>query len=83
MVDQKTGEVYDLPFDSLSAMDFGCPEPYDKCWGEGLIYKPNSRLLIVDGTPNMPNAEFGKYYYEWKNHRFKLLRTDIKQHEDE
>jgi len=83
VVDQRTGEVYDLPFESFSALDLGCPEPYDKCWGDGLIYKPNSRLLIVGGLPDIPNAEFGRYYYEWKNHRFKLLRADIKKHEDE
>ena len=82
VVDQKTGEVYDLPFESFSSLDFECPEPYDNCLGDGLIFKPNSRLLIADGYGDS-TGRFGRFYYEWKNHRFKLIRADIKKHDEE
>ncbi len=37
-----------------------------------LLFKTDSRLLIVRGCPEDENC--GEYYYEWTGSRFKLLR---------
>ena len=81
VVDLRTGEVYEPPFESLAALDIECPEPYDDCSGEGLIFKPSSRLLIADGELSHPDRKFGRYYYVWSQHHFKLVRADIKKHD--
>jgi hypothetical protein len=81
LVDLQTGKVYDPPFESFAAFDVECPEPYDNCLGEGLIFKPSSRLLIVDGELSHPDGKFGRYYYVWRHHQFKLIRADIKRHD--
>ncbi len=43
---------------------------------EPLQYKRASRLLIIVGSGKMDKfARKGKYFYEWKNNRLKLLRA--------
>ncbi len=37
-----------------------------------LQHRKNSRLLIVAGAKN--DEEVGKFYYEWKNNRLRLIR---------
>lgn len=50
---------------------------------EPVAYIKNSRLLVIHGTPGSDtetedNSQQGKYYYEWKNNRLRLLKF-IKQ----
>jgi hypothetical protein len=73
VLDVATGRVYDgAPFDFIDVPFQGASNGRDY---QGLVYKPNSRLLIADGCLP-PNSECGTHYYEWKQGSFSLLRFD-------
>ncbi len=71
VIDAITGGVYNMPFKTLSL-----PVPADGKDRDyrGPVYQFNSRLFIADGCPEEKNC--ATYYYEWQDHRFKLLRVD-------
>jgi hypothetical protein len=81
VVDQKTGEVYDeSPYDEIvSALKIDCPERDAGCFSQEPLFEPSSRLLIEDIASVFPEGKDGRFYYEWKNHRFNLIRADIKK----
>lgn len=62
-IDAKTGVVTNLPF-TVSSWPLDVTEP--------LEHKLNSRLIIVRGSRNEKGS--GTYFYEFVDHRFKLLR---------
>lgn len=46
---------------------------------EPVAYRKNSRLLVIHGMPGSDtetedDARVGKYYYEWKNNRLRLVK---------
>jgi hypothetical protein len=57
----------------------------DATYGDGysdvqLDFRKNSRLLIIHGRPGTKNENgydgpSGDYYYEWRNNRFRLLKS--------
>ena len=70
IVDARTGEVYFPP--NLMQVNFlfeNTEEP--------LQFQTNSRLLIVLGTMVGTGDDWrtGRYYYEWKNNRLKLVHA--------
>jgi hypothetical protein len=70
IVDARTGEIYYVP-KTLSILRAPFQEE------ESIQFRLDSRLLIVAGTrldDRNDNGE-GKYFYEWKSNRFRLLRT--------
>jgi hypothetical protein len=72
VVDVITGHVYDsAPFGFFDVPFRGA---YTGRQYEGLVYRPDSRLLVADGCPE--NGKCGTYYYEWKKNSFTLLRFD-------
>ncbi len=80
VIDAKTGRVY-FP-DELNG--FGVwlwPDTGD----EVMQFKPNSRLLIMSGTPggeaSNDNTKSGIYYYEWTGTRLRLLKLVEKKRE--
>lgn len=76
MIDATSGIVYwSAPFSMLSIPYMGTETGRDY---QGLVYRRTSRLLVVDGCPGEEEnpAECGAHYYEWRNHRFKLVRFD-------
>jgi len=72
VADLKTGKVYDPPFESLLLIDFR--QSGKEALRKGLIYRQDSRMLIVDGCPT---EHCGTFYYEWFGTGFKLLRSDV------
>lgn len=68
VVDARTGKVYFNPR-ALMVMT----PPYLE--EDTLQFRPDSRLLIVTGSVDGVNGfqSEAKFYYEWKNNRFKLL----------
>jgi hypothetical protein len=75
VIDMRTGRVY-FPeeFYALSVGWF--TGEYES---EPLKYKANSRMLILSGIPGRenddgPEQQWGDYYYEWKNNRFRRLK---------
>jgi hypothetical protein len=69
LVDEKTGEVLDLPF-SVIAVGPGM-------FGDGeemVEFKKDSCLFVFRGCPEENNARCGAYYYEWTGSRFKFLK---------
>jgi hypothetical protein len=67
VINLESGEVFDPPFESIWLLAFS------EGWrGEVLSYKPNSRLLVVDGCPT---EHCGTFYYEWTGRKFKLLSS--------
>lgn len=67
IVDSKSGEVYDAPFESLCLGANGND-------GIGIFYRRDSSLLTVKGCPSEKNC--GAYYYSWTGKQFKLVRKD-------
>lgn len=72
IIDEKAGTVYATPFDWL-----GYPPPLTyadvvKDTDAPLIYKVDSRLLIVRGCAE--DKDCASFYYEWTGSQFKLLR---------
>jgi hypothetical protein len=67
IVDQISGRVYFSKELSLVS--------YTDYWENdyGLNYRPDSRLLIVNGRPD-EDKDNGKYFYEWNNNRLKLIK---------
>jgi hypothetical protein len=70
MVDVKTGQTFDLPskgieFPFLKFID-------DPQVTDGLSFRLNSRLLILQGCPD--DKECATYYMEWTGAEFKLIR---------
>ncbi|MCU7495991.1 MAG: hypothetical protein HF314_16975 [Ignavibacteria bacterium] len=39
----------------------------------GLNYRPDSRLLVVNGRPD-EDKDKGRYYYEWKDNKLILIK---------
>lgn len=75
IVDARTGSVHFHP-KALQVMQV----PYQA--EPVLQFRPDSRVLIISGEilPLDPNSSSGpentgKFYYEWKNNRFRLLET--------
>ena len=66
VVDAKTGVVYSLPFDTISAAE-----------GGSLSYQIDSRLLIARGCLNENQTSCGAYYYDWTASRFNLVQSDV------
>lgn len=69
IIDARTGRVYFNP----KALNVMTPPYLDE---DTLQFRPDSRLLIVSGTVDGLNGyqDEAKFYYEWKNNRFKLIR---------
>ena len=70
LVDEKTGQVFDFPFDHLALAPV--TQSADSAEPDLESYKLNSRLLIVRGCPQEKNC--ATYFYEWTGTQFKLLR---------
>jgi hypothetical protein len=68
LVDEKTGEVFNLPFAVLAA----APGPSGT--GEMVQFRKDSRLIVFRGCPEEESTRCGAYYYEWTGSQFKLLR---------
>jgi hypothetical protein len=70
MVDLNTGHTWDLPFTAIGFpfMEF-VKDPQVK---DGLNYRTNSRLVILQGCPG--KDECATYYMEWTGKEFKLIR---------
>jgi hypothetical protein len=75
VVDAKTGKVHSLPF---SYIGFGVPIEFAdgvKSMSDSfqpLLFKLNSRLLIVRGCPK--DRDCATYYYEWAGESFTLIQ---------
>lgn len=67
IVDQISGRVYFTKELSLVS--------YTDYWENdyGLNYRPDSRLLVVNGRPD-EDKDNGRYFYEWKGNRLKLIK---------
>ncbi len=65
IIDAKTGTVYFSPLISFVGGQLFQEE-------DRLQFRKNSRLLVVAGAKD--DEEIGKFYYEWKNNRLRLLR---------
>jgi len=75
LIDLRDGSIYDPPFDSLWLDAYAVYGWY----GKGLVFRPDSSLLIVDGCPTEKCAT---YYYEWTGTSFKLVYTKTKHPKD-
>jgi hypothetical protein len=73
IIDGKTGTVF-FP-KQLEATSRGDGELIEK---DPVEYKPNSRLLIVNGYPGgsaeSPNGKYGIWYYEWTGKTLKFIK---------
>ena len=69
IIDARTGRVYFNP----KALNVMTPPYLDE---DTLQFRPDSRLFIVSGAVDGLNGyqDEAKFYYEWKNNRFKLIR---------
>lgn len=67
IVDQISGRVYFTKELSLVS--------YADYWAKdyGLNFRPDSRLLIVNGSPD-EDKDIGRYFYEWKDNKLKLIK---------
>jgi hypothetical protein len=75
IVDSKTGQVFDTPFEYYEWNDLVLNRGYDKDYGptmENISLRSDSKLLIIRGCPEEKNC--GTYYYEWTSSQLKLLR---------
>lgn len=81
IIDAKTGRVY-LPEQLNGFGVWYWPDTGD----EALQFKPNSRLLVLSGSPadesNNANPKSGLYYYEWTGARLKLVKFVEKKREE-
>lgn len=78
IVNEQTGAVYPGPF---TVLDFGAPHRFaDKSDSsqvdsfEPLVFRANSRLLVVRGCPEEDQANCALFYYEWSGLKFRLLQ---------
>ena len=70
VVNAISGQAHDAaPFSSLFIPFMGTESGREY---QGLVYKPDSRLLIADGC----EEKCGTYYYEWRKLKFTLLRFE-------
>ncbi len=75
LVDAANGTVYAPPF---SILGYGDPQQYEaedspsKNEANQLVFRLNSRLLVVKGCPE--DKSCATYFYEWTGSRFKLIR---------
>ncbi len=75
IVDSKTGQVHDTPFEYYEWNTLVLDPAYAIDYGpkmENISFRNDSRLLIVRGCPEEKNC--GTYYYEWTGSELKLLR---------
>lgn len=70
VVDAISGDVFDGPFGKLPRGSIYLGPPPDPAQ-TGLLFRVNSRLLVVTGCPNWKDC--AKYYYEWQGNKFRLL----------
>lgn len=78
VVDLKTGKVYFVPrVEAVMALLEQDEDPIQR--------RADSRLLILQGTvmDAAERTQRGKFYYGWKNNRFRLLRADKVVYEEE
>ena len=74
IIDTRNGQVHwPTPFAGIDAR-YG-----DGYSDEQVVYRRNSRLLIIHGRPGTEreggeDVESGDYYYEWRNNRLRLIR---------
>ena len=77
VINEATGKVYDAPFKTLSySADVHFPDGSAVASEtfEPLVYRKNSRLLIVRGCPDTDDGEnCALFRYLWQGDRFKLL----------
>lgn len=66
VIDVKTGQTYFTP--GMLSIISGLNQSLEMA-----EYKPNSRLLKIVGRTN--GKDFGTWYYEWKNNKFRLVRA--------
>ena len=72
IVDDVTGYVWDFSFDYVARFAFPTSNhlvPFH--FGQGISFRKNSRLLIVDGCPNGNACAI--YFYEWHENELTLL----------
>ncbi|MDP4197158.1 MAG: hypothetical protein Q8940_19070, partial [Bacteroidota bacterium] len=67
IIDQIDGKVYFAKELSLVSYADYLEDDY------GLKFRPDSRLLIVNGRPDEDRNK-GRYYYEWKDNKLKLIK---------
>ena len=75
IIDARNGNVYwPLPLYAL-ASGF---KPDGNYVDEPVVYRKNSRLLIITGSPGVKDNEKekpnGKYFYEWRDNDLKLIK---------
>ena len=78
LIDARTGRVY---FNPRALNVIGVPFQDE----DSLQFRPDSRLLIISGSVDGfgGHRDEAKFYYEWRNNRFRLLRrTRIKKSND-
>jgi hypothetical protein len=74
IIDARDGRVFfpeELAGIAVGHSDAGYADP--------VIYRKNSRLLMISGIPGnsaegRPEKPSGKYFYEWRNNRFHLVK---------
>lgn len=76
LVDEKTGEIFDLPF---TYMGWGPGKFGDGAVGlaygfEQVSIRKDSRLFVYRGCPEDDATRCGAYYYEWTGIQFKLIK---------
>lgn len=75
IVDSKTGQVFDTPFEYYEWNALILDPAYARDYGpemENISFRNDSRLLIIRGCPEEKNC--GTYYYEWTGVELKLWR---------
>ena len=74
IIDARTGNV----FWPIEFSDIGVWYGSENYADEPVAYKKNSRLLVIFGIPGskegQPDQPSGKYYYEWRNNRLRLVK---------
>ena len=78
IVNEQTGAVYPGPF---TVLDFAAPHRFaDKSDSsqvdsfEPLVFRKDSRLLVVRGCPEENQGNCALFYYEWSGLKFRLLQ---------
>ena len=72
LVDEKTGEVLDLPFTYIGWGPGKYADGADEL-AEQVSFKKDSRLFVFRGCPEEGTERCGAYYYEWTGSRLKLI----------
>ena len=78
IVNEQTGAVYPGPF---TVLDFGAAHRFaDKSDSsqvdsfEPLVFRADSRLLVVRGCPEENQGNCALFYYEWSGLKFRLVQ---------